>query len=224
MSIRWRGPFGRWSPTLFLLAGAVLLTLLAIGQTVRFTAASIPRTAYWPLFPLAVAFALAGLVGCYPRLAGRARLSALLGGGVALLGGGLLFAGLGTLLLVSPPGPYPGSLGALGAPFFLGLLAFIAAMGIYGVSSLRTGFLPPRIGALMLLSGFLQAVELVGAEVVFASAGTSAPSGFYVLFETVVYGLIAAALLSIGYSLRHEAATPGLEDTASATAWDAETL
>lgn len=205
----------RWGPTLFLLAGAVLFLLLVVGRVVRFTAVSIPRTAYWPLLPLAVALSLGGVVGLYPRLAERARWSAIIGGGFGLVGGIALIGGLGALLVASPPGPYPGNLGVLGAPFFLGLLAFVPAVGLYGLSGLRTGLLSRRIGGLLVLVGFLQFGELIGAEVLFSSAGTAAPSDFYVLFEIAVYGVIATAMVTIGYSLRHDATLTEREDTVS---------
>lgn len=212
----------RLSPLLFFLAGVVLFLLLGVGSVVRFTAVSIPRTAFWPLLPLAVALSLGGLVGLYPRLAERARYSAIVGGVFGLLGGIALAIGLGALLVTAPPGPYPGDLGVLGAPFFLGLLAFVLAAGIYGISGLRTGLLSRRIGALLLVIGLLQFGELIGAEVVFSSAGTSAPSGFYILFETAVYGVIATAFVTVGYSLRYEAALTEREDTTSASEFQAD--
>lgn len=223
-STRWRDSLEPWSPTLFLLSGGVLVALLAIGQTVRFTAASIPQTVYWPLLPLAVALSLGGLVGLYPRLAERARWSAIVGGVFGLLGALAQIAGLGALIIAPPPGPYPGNLGILGAPFFLGLLAFVLAVGIYGISGLRTGLFSRRIGALLLAIGLLQFGELIGAEVVFSSAGTSTPSEFYLLFEKAVYGVIAAALVTIGYSLRHEAALTERENTPSTTELQADTF
>lgn len=210
------GSLERWGPTLFLLAGAVHFLLLVVGRVVQFTAVSIPRTAYWPLFPLAVALSLGGLVGLYPRLAERARWSAIIGGGFGLVGGIALIGGLGTLFVASPPGPYPGNLGVLGAPFFLGLLAFVPAVGLYGLSGLRTGLLSRRVGALLVMVGLLQLVELFGAEVLFSSAGTAAPSDFYVLFELAVYGVIATAMVTIGYSLRHDATLTERDETVSA--------
>ncbi len=215
LSTEWAESLERRSPTLFLVAGAVLFLLLVIGQVVRFTAVSIPRTAYWPLFPLAVALSLCGLVGLYPRLAERARWSAIIGGGFGLVGGIALIGGLGVLLVASPPGPYPSNLGVLGAPFFLGLFAFVTAVGICGIASLRTGALPRRIGGLLLLVGLLQFGELIGAEVVFSSAGTSAPSGFYVLFEIAIYGVIATAMVTIGHSLQHDPGLTEREDAVS---------
>lgn len=205
-STRMREPLERASPTLFLLAGAGFFTLLATGLTVRYTAASIPRTAYWPLFPLAVTLSMVGLLGLAPRLAERARRAATVGAAFGIAGAAMLVVGLGALLLASPPGPYPGSLGLLGAPFFLGLLAFVPATVIYGVLGLRTGLPSSLVGALLLLVGLLQFGELVGAAVLFSSAGTAAPSGSYVLFEMVVYGLIATALVVVGTSLRPDMA------------------
>lgn len=222
VSARYAESLERRSPLLFFLAGVVLLLLLMVGSVVRFTVASIPRTTFWPLFPLAIALSLGGLVGLCPRLAERARWSAIVGGGFGTLGGIALITGLGALLVTAPPGPYPGNLGVVGAPFFLGLLAFVPAVGICGISGLRTGLLSRKVGALLLVIGLLQFGELVGAEVVFSSAGTSAPSGFYVLFETFVYGLIATAFVTIGYSLRNEAALAEREDKARASEFQAE--
>lgn len=212
-STRWRDSLERWSPTLFLLAGAVLVILLAIGQTVRFTTMSIPRTAYWPLFPLTFGLSLVGLLGLAPRMAERKRWSALVGAGFGVVGATMLFTGLGVLIVASPPGPYPGNLGVLGAPFFLGLLAFVPAAMIYGVLGLRTGIPSRRIGALLLLVGLLQFGELLGAEVVFSSAGTAAPNGSYILFEIIVFGVIATALTVVGYSLRRGVARTGIDST-----------
>lgn len=222
VSTRYAESLERRSPLLFFLAGAVLFILLVVGSVVRFTAVSIPRTAFWPLFPLAVALSLGGLVGLYPRLAERARWSAMVGGAFGTLGGIAMVTGLGALLVATPPGPYPGNLGMLGAPFFVGLLAFVLAVGIYGLSGLRTGLLSRRIGALLLVMGLIQFGELIGAEVVFSSAGTSAPSGFYLLFETIAYGVIATALVTIGYSLRHHTDLIEREDTASTSELRAE--
>lgn len=204
VSTRYAESIKRRSPLLFLLAGVVLFLLLVVGSVVRFTGVSIPRTAFWPLLPLAVALSLGGLLGLYPRLAERAWWWALFGGGFGVVGATLLIAGLGALLVVSPTGPYPGNLGLLGVPFFLGLLAFVPAVGIYGLLGLRTGTPSRSIGGLLLLVGLLQCGELIGAEVLFSSAGTSTPSGPYVLFETVVYSLIATTLVVVGYTLRRD--------------------
>lgn len=210
MAERFSRTVERLSPTLFRLAGSLLLLLLVVGAAVRFSAVAIPRTAFWPLFPLAIALALGGLVGLYPRVARSARWSARVGGGLGALGVVLLLGGLSVLLMVSPPGPYPGSLGVLGAPFFLGLLVSVPATGLYGLSGLRTGSLSRRIGALLLLVALLQLGELVGAQLLFASAGTATPSLVFLVFEIVVYGAIATALVAVGSSLRGDvAATEG---------------
>lgn len=215
--------FDRWSSALFVLSGAVLFLLLVVGRIVRYTSTSIPRTAFWPLLPLAVALAMGGLVGLYPRLAEGARWPAVIGGGVGIFGGIALVGGLGALLVAAPPGPYPGNLGVLGVPFALGLLAFVFVVGLYGLSSLRTGILSRRVGAQLLFVGLLQFGELIGAVALFPSAGTSAPSDLYVLFEIAVYGIIATAMVSIGYSLRRESA-PTKSDTVSATTLQTETV
>lgn len=212
---RWRDSVERWSPALFILAGVALWLLLAIGLAVRHTSTSAPRTAFWPLFPLAVALALLGLLGLAPRFVERARWPAIVGAGFAAVGAVLLVGGLGVLLVVSPPGPYPGSLGPLGAPFFLGLIAFVPAAVIYGVLGLQAGIPSQGVGGLLLLVGLLQFGELLGAEVLFARAGTAAPSESYVLFEIVIYAVIATAMVVVGYSLRREITRTGTDSMVS---------
>lgn len=204
----------RRSSTLFLLAGMALFLLLVVGWVVRFTGASISRTAYWPLFPFAIGLALLGLAGLYPRLVARAPTAARVGLGLAIFGAIAQLGGTVVLVVTAPPGPYPGNLGVLGAPFFLGLLAFVPAVGMYGASSLWTGTAPRRVGTLLLVISFVQFAELLGVLFVFPGAGgVTQPSRSYLLFENIAYGVIVIAMVTVGYSLRTSAPPAEHADT-----------
>ncbi|MFB6206697.1 MAG: hypothetical protein ABEJ05_09255 [Haloglomus sp.] len=203
---RWES-FERWSPALFLLAGASLLVVLAVTTFEQVTGTAIPDIAYWPLFPSSIAAALAGLVGFYPRLVEQVPRPAKVGLGLALSGGVLLLGGLAVLFMTAPPGSYPGSLGPLGAPFLLGLVLFVPAFGVYGVAGLRTATLSRRVSSLLLAAAVVQLGELAGALFVFpaTAARTSAQTGWFLIFEVLTYGAIIAALVGIGHALQTDA-------------------
>lgn len=206
-----------WSPTLFLVAGPLVLVVLTVELIRWLTGVTIPEVAYWPLFPLGMGLSLVGLIGLYPSLVGRARRLALTGLALGLLGVVALLGGTAVLVVTAPPGPYPGNLGVPGIAFLLGLLVFVPAFGLYGVAALRTGTPSRRIGALLLVVSLVQFVELLGALFVFPSAdGAIAYSASYLLFETVTYGTIVTAMITVGYTLGREAAPNEFNDPVSA--------
>lgn len=212
---RWES-LERLSPTLFLAAGPLVLIAVVLAGVRGFTSFSVPYIVFWPFLPLGFALSLAGLVGLHTCLVDRAPRSTKIGTGFALFGVVVLLVGLAGLLVTAPPGPYPENLGALGSPFFFGFLAVVPAFAAYGIASLRTSTPSQRIGGLILAVGLLQFGEMFGPIIVRPILGGGHHGSL--VFQVVVYGLVTAAFLSLGYGLRTEAASTAPTDTADAPA------
>lgn len=196
-------PLERWSPTLFLLGGPLVLIATVVQGIHWFASVSIPDIAYWPLLPLGFALSLAGLVGLYPRLIEHARWSAAAGLGLGILCLVLLLVGLVVLAATRPAGPYPGNLGPSGPLFFLGSLLGILPIAVYGVAGFITAIPSRTTWGLLVALALIQFVEFLFVLVVFPSHGVSASSYLYRLYLIFGYGIsMTVSMVAIGFSLR----------------------
>lgn len=190
---RWR-TLERWSPTLFLLGGAGVITHAAIQALEAFTAVNPPPDVFVTAGHL---IALAGLVGLYPVLRGRTP---------RLATAGLAATGLGvvawTVMTATQWLSIAGAVGSLTAlfpgAFFLGLIAVtILAYTLVGVAALQADAGATMDGLLVLAPAALL-LALLGKSVV---AGVGAADG------AVIGGGLAFSMLALGVRLQ---SWPGL--------------
>lgn len=164
----------RWTPWLYLAAGAVLSAYAALNGLLAFTDVSVEAD----VFQAGYVLGFLGLLGLYPRLADRSPWLARIGGSTALLGlvafsvfTANRLAELGGLASGNPPG-WAIFTAMAAAGFVVGYLAV-------GAAALRTGAYPRIVGLLLLLPAIIivlmfatMATGLVSPESVFVvSAG-----------------------------------------------------
>lgn len=186
----------RWSPTLFLIAGVVLVVYATFNGIVAFTDVT-SRTVKDVTGPAGFVFGFVGLLGLYPTIAGRSPRLARAGAVSAVLGAvgfsTITLQGLARLAGVEPPA-------------WLGIFVLVAAIGMvsgflsFGAGTLRTDVHSRALGLLLLAPATIFAV-MVTQAVLFAQWGlfsetTMAWSAF------TISGGQALAYLVIGYSLR----------------------
>lgn len=186
---RWE-PLQRWSPTLFLVGGLLVLGSLVNNSLIRFAGMSLPETLGIGLTLAGFVAALVGVTGFYPELSdqtpllARASLAVVVGAGV-----GLVTLLVWAVAMVSFSAPEPSPVIALPT-----LLLMLAAYCLFGVAILRTTAYPRSVGLMLLaLVGvfivvFLRSI-IVGGE----------PSD---LFTVVSEMAESALLLGIGALLR----------------------
>lgn len=187
-SARWGG-IERWSPTLFLIGGVLLLGHAALAGVRVFTEMATPPDVF---VTAGHCLALVGLLGLLPvlesgtprlaRAAGLVTVIALGGWSVMTLTQVLALAGVVTSIGTALPGSFV--LTTLGAT--------ILAYGLSGVGTLRRDTWPPRVGVLVLAPGGL--ITAVGIVPRF-TGGTA-------LDSLVLGGGLAASMLTLGYTLR----------------------
>lgn len=185
---RWR-TLEQWSPTLFLLGGAGVITHAAIQALEAFTAVNPPPDVFVMAGHL---IALAGLLGLYPALVRRSPPLAM---------AGLAATGLGvaawTVLTAAQVLAVAGAVGSLTALFpgavFVGVIAVtILAYTLVGTAALIADAGSTVDGLLVLAPAALLAV-LLGKSVV---AGVGAADG------AVIGGGLALSMLALGVRLQ----------------------
>lgn len=195
-STRRRKSLERLSPTLFLVAGA-LLVAYAVLNGVAAAAGIAHEPVEDVVGPAGFALGFVGLVGLYPGLAERSPKLARTGAVSAALGAvGFSAIALGGLVQIAGAGP-PGWLTS-----FV-LLAAIGMIGGYlsaGVASLRSDDRSPTVGVLLLLPAGVFAVMLSQA-VLFVRFGAFTETAM-AWSAVAISGGQALAHLAIGYTLR----------------------
>jgi hypothetical protein len=153
---RWRS-LEAWSPTLFLVAGVILVGYATVNGVSAFTDLTIEQD----IFEFGYVLGFLGLLGVYPRLADRSPKLARAGAVAALLG---LIAFIGVtltnvgyamgVLSTERPAWYP-------VVIVFGVAGFVPGFLLFGVASLRTGAHPRIVGVLLLVPGIIIALMLV---------------------------------------------------------------
>ncbi len=201
---RWRS-LERWSPTSFLLAGALLVGYAALNGIAAGTDAAFETVAD-VVGPAGLLLGLVGLLGLYPGLADRRPRLARAGAGGAALGAvgfsAITLGGLGALVGVEPPGWLAGFV----LPAALGMIPGYLA---FGVARLRAGARSPAAGRLLLAPAVVFAAMLSQA-VLFVRFGLFSETAM-AWSAVAISGGQAVAHLAIGYRLRAGRVPTGLE-------------
>lgn len=179
----------QWSPTLFLIGGAGVVTHAALMGIEAFTALATPPDVFVTTGHM---IALVGLLGLFPSVVSRtprlARLAVTIGA-VAIAGWSVTTVGKFGVVA----GFWSSLNAALPGIFFIILLgSSILTYGLFGVASLRSGLGSRIDGLLVLAPGGLIAVLLVDSAI----TGLSALDGF------LIGGGLAIAMLALGFKLR----------------------
>lgn len=144
------------SPTLFLVAGALLVVYAAVFGTITFADPVVEQN----VFKIGYVFGFLGLLGLYPTVVGRNPRLARVGAVAAALGLVAIsafttndLAVLAGLVSGGDPGWYV---------FFipLALIGFLVGYLAFGVASLRSDVFPPVIGLVLLVPGLIVIVML----------------------------------------------------------------
>jgi hypothetical protein len=194
----------RWSPTLFLVAGALGLVYTALWGLVAFVGVEYPILRDVVFRVQSYVVGSVALLGLYPSLAdGRPKLAR--GGGVfaALAVVGLLVDGLvgaSRSLAVYLGAEPPAWIAAFG---LLILLGFVVGFPAFGVASLRTGVHSRIAGLALLTPVFVTAMNLG-----IVAAGLTSPTARF-----LVSGGYALAHLAIGVAIRTGSVTANRTDT-----------
>lgn len=194
----------RWSPTLFLISG-VLLIVYATAQGLWAFTDVMPKNHG---FEIGYTLGFLGLLGLYPRVARRSPLLARVGA-LAAASGVLAIAYVSLNDYVHITGLMEGDLPGWQLLRMTPLIGFIIGYLAFGIASLRSHVYSLRLGLLLLLPGVITILML-------ASILTGHPilSRFQTVF--VVSAGEAMAHVAIGTTLRSEAggteeADPGPE-------------
>lgn len=181
-----------WSPSLFLVAGAILVVYAALYGLEAATGAANPRVQD-VLLPLGYITGVVGLLGLYPTFTGRAPTLARAAIVVAvgpLVGWGVLLAlSIGEIAGGLPPGSdlLPGA-------FFLAHpVTMILTYGLFAVAALRSDFHSRTVGLLLLAPPTLLVALMVGSAI----RPGDFPFGAFVISSGQ-----AMAHLAIGYTLQ----------------------
>lgn len=179
----------QWSPTLFLVGGALLVGHAAVQGIKAFTGLVPPPDVFVTTGHLV---ALVGLFGLYPVLVDRTpRLARAAVAVAAIPLVGWVVMTVAQLLTVA--GMVSSLTGALpGGLLVLVPVSTILTYGLFGVATLRVGEGSWTVGLLVLAPGILIVVLLVDS----ASTGVSTLDGF------LVGSGLALSMLTLGYRLR----------------------
>lgn len=179
----------RWSPTLFLVGGGLLVGHAAMLGVQAFSRLSTPPDVFGPAGHLV---ALVGLLGLYPALVDRTATAARVAGAVAAvaLAGWVVMTGT---RLLSVAGVVPSAGEVLpGAFVLLAFASTVLAYGLFGVATLRAEDCSRVVGLLVLAPAALLVAALVSSAIadVTALAGVVVGSG------------LALSTLALGQTLR----------------------
>lgn len=186
----WRS-LERWSPTLFLVGGGLVVGHAAVRGIVAFTPMAPPPDVFGPVGYL---LALAGMLGLYPALVDRTPTLARAAVVVAVVP----FVGWVAISIAT----LAGAVGVLGTPpavlfgplFLVHMLTLILTYLLFGVASLRAGFHPRTVGLLLLAPPVLLVSIMVGATVL----GDSTIGAFVIGSLQAVVHLSIGGVLSAG--------------------------
>lgn len=193
---------GRSSPTLFLVAGAVLVVYAVFNGLWAWTDLMIQGHG----LEIAYVLGFLGLLGLYPPVADRNPLLARIAAVATVLGAlGILYVSVSDYLQLL--GLTTGELPGWGVLNLLPLVGFLGGYLTFGVAGLRSGVVSRRVGVLLLVPGVI--VILMLASII---TGHPLLSRFQTVF--VVSAGEAMAHLAIGATLRTEAAADADEEAA----------
>lgn len=209
---RWES-LERWNPTVFLVAGILLLGYAIIQGIHSFTGVTVPSafsTAYGGIALLVPVF---GLLGLYPRLRDHTPRLSLAGAVVTVLSGLLTLVLLLQVVVTTlrmgrlPEIPADTPVWA-GAALLLGFLLLAVSFLLFGLASLRTSVISRAVAFLLLVptAGWL--------GLIVANATAIVPTGTYLAVPA--YTPIGIAVLSIGYLLKSESESTDRTGPASA--------
>lgn len=195
---RLRDAFERWGPAAFIVGGVGILGTSVVGSLdVGGVMQAPPRLAMGPLL-FGLWFVFVGLLGFHRRVADASPRLARAGWWTAGVGWGIWSATLLAVLAVDlttertlgNPGSWAPPL--LTAAFVLALLGFL----FYGAASVRTERPSRAVGVLLLLP----VVAFLGQAVLLASKILTGE--VVATLQLALGGLIAAAVIAVGYRLR----------------------
>lgn len=185
---RWNS-IERWSPTLFLIGGGLLVGHAAMLAVQAFSTLTTPPDVFGPLGHLV---ALLGLFGLYPMLVDRTKIVARAARTVAIVAVGswtvltvtrfLAVAGLVTSVSDVLPA----------AVFALTFASTILTYTLFGVATLRVDSDSRLVGGLLLAPAVLLVVVLV----------TSTVAGFNAIVGVLVGGGLALSMVALGQTLQ----------------------
>lgn len=190
MSTTTRGhPFERWSPSLFLVGGGLMVGHAAMLGVQAFSNLTPPPDVFGPTGHLV---ALLGLLGLYPTLADRSpRVGrvAMAVAAVALLG----WAMMSVVRFLSVAGIISSQSDVLSGGFYMLMFAStILTYALFGVTTVRIDDKSRVVGLLVLVPAVLILVALVNSAI----TGVTAVEGL------VIGGGLALSMLALGYTLR----------------------
>lgn len=179
----------RWSSTLFLIGGGLLVGHAVLLSVQAFTRLPTPQDVFGPIGHL---IALAGVLGLYPTLVRRMSRMARVAGTVAVVA--LMSWTVMTVLRVLALAGIVSSVSdVLPTVFFIFLFAStILAYILFGVATVRADDSPRNVGLLLLTPAVLLVVALV----------KSALSGVTDLDGIVIGGGLALSMLALSYTLQ----------------------
>lgn len=187
------GSLERWSPTLWLAAGALTLVYSSLYGAEAFLGGYPAAREF--IGPIGYIVAFAALLGLYPAVTNRRPWLARAGAGLAVLGA----AGF-LLTLLASAGVVPEEEAWVGAgQVVLILVGMTLSFLAFGAASLLSGVHSRTVGGLLLVPVVVMAMNL---GVVFAGLA-SAEARF------VVSGLWGLSFLALGFTLRTEDAPAG---------------
>jgi hypothetical protein len=182
----------KWSATLFLVAGGVLVVFAALLGVEAFTDRTFPTDIFGPG---GFAIAFVGLLGLYPRLADESPWLARVGavtGPIAAVGAAVTSVWyMGVAMGMFPGDPAPAYIGV----FFIGIfIGFLLEFPSFALATLRTDVHSRTLGFLLLAP----TIPFVAMLVLLPITGGTAVGAF------ILDSGEALAMLAIGYTLRTE--------------------
>lgn len=187
----------RWSPWLYLIAGAVLAAYAALNGVVAFTDMAMEPT----VFQAGYIAGFLGLLGLYPGLADQRPWLARAGAGAAALGV-IAFSLFTVSNLAELMGIASGNPPGWGAFAIMAAIGFVVGYLVTGVAAIRSEVYSRAVGFLLLLPGVI-------IILMFASMGTGVASPESVF---VVSAGQAMTHLAIGSALKMETKSADRED------------
>lgn len=182
-------PVERWSPTLFLVGGALLAGHAVLSGIHAFTNLTTPADVFVTTGHLV---ALVGLVGLYPVLVDRTPTLARVAGGVVVVALASWFV-MSVTQFLALAGIVPSLGEALPEAFFAVVLAStIVTYLLFGIATVRVDDRSRTVGTLVLAPGVLTVALVVDSVV----TGVTALDGF------VIGSGLALSMLALGYTLR----------------------
>lgn len=181
------------SPTLFLVAGVVLVFYGAANGIVTFTDVSVQTSVLW----FGYIFSFLGLLGLYPTLVKESPGPARVGAGTAAVG--LLGVTLVSLLSVGQLVGFVGSsIPGLFPIWILALVGFIGGYLAFALAALRSDTYSTTVGLVLSVPGVI-----IVLMVLHLAAGLEQPESVFVISSGQ-----AMAHLGIGATLRQQSSQP----------------